>query len=243
MKIKIESAPEKVVKIILRDIRSGKLKPGDKLPNHQEMAEHYGVGRSSVREAINALVVMGMIVAIQGKGTFVKDTALEVNRPNDRSGDIFESANIYNLMEIREVLECYAVRKAAEVISDKQIAVLNEAYKRLEKSNEEAHLYLKEDMNFHMEIAQAAKNPELGHLLRAIHIKVNQKTSFILQSSSTANIGMAVSTAKNVLRFIVSGEGLRAERAMRAHLGIIKEAFFQALFDENNSSSITSYFR
>ena len=145
MKIKTESAPEKVVKLILKDIKSGKLQPLEKLPNHQEMADKYGVGRSSIREAINALVVMDLVEAKQGKGTFVKKPVHKMVDSSPSVDDVFESANIYNLMEIREVLECHAVRKASRVISEEHIASLETACERLEKCCTKVHLYLKED--------------------------------------------------------------------------------------------------
>jgi GntR family transcriptional regulator, transcriptional repressor for pyruvate dehydrogenase complex len=233
MKIKIESAPEKIIKQILNDIESGKLKPGDKLPNHQEMANYYGVGRSSIREAINALIVMDLIVAKQGRGTFVKERTVKTEPFESGLHDVFKSANVYNLWEIREVLECYSVKKAAEVISEEQIVLLKEAYERLAKSYKEDHLYhLKEDINFHMVIAQAAKNPELGEILKEIHLIVNKKMSVILKTSSTGNIKKAINSAKDIIGFIISGDGLRAERAMRTHLGIAKEAFIKSLLDD-----------
>ena len=233
MKIKIESAPEKIIKQILNDIESGKLKPGDKLPNHQEMANYYGVGRSSIREAINALIVMDLIVAKQGRGTFVKERTVKTEPVESGLHDVFKSANVYNLWEIREVLECYSVKKAAEVISEEHIALLKEAYERLAKSYKEDHLYhLKEDINFHMVIAQAAKNPELGEILKEIHLIVNKKMLVILKTSSTGNIKKAINTAKDIIGFIISGDGLLAERAMRAHLGIAKEAFIKSLLDD-----------
>ncbi len=235
MKIKIESTPERVVQKILKEIKAGVLKPGDKLPNHQEMADQYGVGRSSIREAINALVVMDLVVAMQGKGTFVKKPPEEVEPSGNDPNDLFKSASIYNLMEIREVLECHAVRKAAEVISEDHIPLLKEAYKRLERCSREVHLYLNEDINFHMEIARAAKNSELGIILRAIHLKVNQKTAVILKTSSTGNVKKAIATAGSIIRFIIAGEGFRAERVMKEHLGIAREAFLKAFFDENES--------
>ncbi len=240
MKIKTESAPEKVVKQILSDIRTGKLQPGDRLPNYQELADQFGVGRSSIREAINALVVMDMLTAKQGKGTFVKDRIEPPASSEEMQSDIFESANIYNLMEIREVLECHAVKKAANVISEEQILVLHEAYKRLEKTYKQVHLYLQEDINFHTEIARAAKNPDLGIILKTIHLKVNQRTSVIMKTSSTENIRKAINTAKDIVKFIVSGDGFRAERVMREHLNIAKEAFLVALFEENESKMVPS---
>jgi GntR family transcriptional repressor for pyruvate dehydrogenase complex len=236
MKITTESAPEKIVKHILSEINTGKLKPGDKLPNYQELADKFGVGRSSIREAINALVVMEKLIAKQGKGTFVKESAQSQVTTDHIEPDIFKSANIYNLMEIREVLECHAVKKAANVISEVQIIALKEAVERLERTSTKVHLYLKEDINFHMEIARAAKNPELGNILKTIHLKVNHKTSVILKTSSSGNVRKAIFTAKDILKFIISGDGFRAERVMREHLRIAKEEFLLALFDESESN-------
>ncbi|WP_024336324.1 FadR/GntR family transcriptional regulator [Desulfotignum balticum] len=231
--IKSESAPEKIIKQIVKDIESGKLKPGDKLPNHQEMANYYGVGRSSIREAINVLIVMDLIVAMQGKGTFVKERTVKTEPVESGIYNIFKSASIYNLWEIREVLECYSVRKAAEVISEEQIVLLKEACERLAESYKKDHLYhLKEDNNFHMVIAQAAKNPELGEIIKEIHSIVNKKMSIILKTSSTGNIKKAINTSKNIVGFIISGDGSSAEREMREHLGIAKEAFIKSLLDE-----------
>jgi GntR family transcriptional repressor for pyruvate dehydrogenase complex len=239
MKIKTESAPEKVVKHILADINSGRLNPGDRLPNHQELANQFGVGRSSIREAINALVVMDKLTAKQGKGTFVKASVQTPVASASINADMFESANIYNLMEIREVLECHAVRKAASVISEDQIIALNEAFKRLEKTYKAVHNYLQEDINFHLEIAHAAKNPELGIILKTIHLKVNQRTSVILKTSSSGNVRKAINTARDIIKFIIAGDGFRAERVMREHLGIAKEEFLLALFDESESKIMT----
>ena len=239
MKIKTESAPEKVVRHILSEINAGRLNPGDRLPNHQELANQFGVGRSSIREAINALVVMDKLTAIQGKGTFVKPSVAPPASPASITADIFESANIYNLMEIREVLECHAVKKAADVISEEHIISLNNAFKRLERTYNEVQHYLQEDINFHLEIARAAKNPELGMILKTIHIKVNQRTAVILKTSSSGNVRKAINTARNILHFIIVGDGFRAERVMREHLGIAKEEFLSALFDEAESRIIT----
>lgn len=232
--MKSESAPEKVVRQILKAIKSGEIRPGDKLPNHQKMAEKYGVGMSSIREAINALAVQDRVVAIQGKGTFVKAPNPEESRAqNININDLLKNASVYNLMEIRQVLECHAAEKAAREITENQIIVLRETLERLKKCYSEDHLYLTEDVNFHVEIARAAKNPLLGELVKAIHLVVNQKTSVIFKTSSTENIRKAIASAGDVVNFIIIGEGNRAKRCMREHLGITKEIMLKALFDES----------
>ena len=71
--IRKSSAPDMVAEQIIEMIAGGELAPGTQLPAQRDLAQMLGVGRSSVREAINALVVMGYLEPLQGKGTFIKD--------------------------------------------------------------------------------------------------------------------------------------------------------------------------
>ena len=64
--IRKSSAPEMVAEQIIERISDGELSPGSCLPSQRELARMLGVGRSSVREAINALVVMGYLKPLQG---------------------------------------------------------------------------------------------------------------------------------------------------------------------------------
>ena len=70
--IRKATAPEMVVEQILNKLKTGDLTPGGQLPSQRELAYLLGVGRSSVREAINALTVMGYLDVHQGKGTFIR---------------------------------------------------------------------------------------------------------------------------------------------------------------------------
>ena len=67
--VRKNKASELVAEQIIKQIRSGELVPGNQLPSQRELSELLGVGRSSVREAINALEVMGYLEVQQGKGT------------------------------------------------------------------------------------------------------------------------------------------------------------------------------
>ena len=243
MKIKHESAPEKVVKHIHNEIKTGVLSPGDKLPTQQELATRYGIGRSSVREAINALVVMGLVEVTQGSGTYVKDVAVEEIRKSETiAGNFLESASVYNLMEIREVLECHAVRTAAGVISEESVQRLQAAYRKLEHSQNEPNLYLKDDIAFHREIANAVNNPDLGALLEAMHVVINKKAPIILKTAENENLKKGIVTAKQIVRYIIEGDAVHAERAMKEHLNIAKEALLRSLFDDKDVISFPRSF-
>ena len=63
---------EQVIEQIKSKIKSGEIKKGDRLPSEREMAESIGVSRASVREAIRALEVVGLVESRQGAGNYIK---------------------------------------------------------------------------------------------------------------------------------------------------------------------------
>ena len=71
-----EPAYAQLVNILRQSMAAGILRPGDQLPSEAQLCEHYGVSPMTVRRAINALVDQGMVVAEQGRGTFVKPFAM-----------------------------------------------------------------------------------------------------------------------------------------------------------------------
>jgi len=104
--------PELILDEITRLITEGILKPGDRLPSESELAERFGVGRSSLREAMRALQLLGIVEVIQGKGTFLRQTnvlplAIDWAR-------LSKMGLISQVMEARQVIE--AAGGKAEVL-------------------------------------------------------------------------------------------------------------------------------
>ena len=83
--VRADSAPERVVKQILKNLEAGHMQPGEQLPTQEKLAEIFGVGRSSIREATNALSIMGYLKIIQGKGTFISEK-LPVDKSSSAAG-------------------------------------------------------------------------------------------------------------------------------------------------------------
>lgn len=222
--IRADSAPERVVKQILRNLETGNMKPGEQLPTQEKLAEFFGVGRSSIREATNALAIMGYLKIIQGKGTFISEKLPADGRPGTTDKDFFGDANLFNLLEIREVLECHVVEKAAARADSKQLALLGKAIKNLEQCAIEREKFLAEDLNFHISIANAANLPEVGRIIRVIHHEINKLLAVVFTTSKPEAVLEAIETAKMVYTFIISGEGKQAARCMRNHLDISRKA-------------------
>jgi GntR family transcriptional repressor for pyruvate dehydrogenase complex len=226
--IRSESAPESVVKQILNNLESGMMKPGEKLPTQEKLAQKFGVGRSSIREATNALAIMGYLKIIQGKGTFISEKIPAADSTGTPGSDFLSDANLFNLVEIREVLECYVVRKAAERADNKQLALLGQAITNLEKCTVEIEKFLAADLKFHIAIANAANLPEVGKIVEVIHTKTNKLLSVVFTTSRPEAVLEAIESAKMIYTSIVSGEGRQAVRCMRNHLDTSANALKKA---------------
>lgn len=219
--IKSHSAPERVVKQFLKKLETGEMQPGQKLPTQDQLADLIGVGRSSIREAMNALAMMGYLEITQGRGSFIKKELPDNKVPEANLDDFFEKANLFNLMEIREVLESYAVEKASLVASEENIELLKKAVKRLENSGDDLSEFLLADLEFHIAIGKSANLPEIGDLVKGVHRTVNKKLPVIFSASKKEKIEKSIDTAKNMLKYIINGEGKQAARCMRNHLSTI----------------------
>ena len=222
--IQAQSAPERVVKQILKNLETGEMKQGEKLPTQKKLGEIFGVGRSSIREAMNALAIMGYLDITAGKGTFISENLPAKNKSASQAVLFNDNTNLHNLMEVRELLECYAVEQAAKKAEDEELAVLKKAINKLEKCSIEIENFLKEDLAFHIAIAKAAKLPEIGKIIEVIHCVINKETTVSLTTSKTIKVTKAIETARRVYHSIISGEGAIAARYMRNHLSILDEA-------------------
>ena len=226
--IRNDSAPEGVVKQILNNLESGIMKPGEKLPTQEKLAQRFGVGRSSIREATNALAIMGYLKIIQGKGTFISESIPSAKSTGTPDSEFLSDANLFNLVEIREVLECYVVRKASERADNKQLTLLGQAISNLEKCKVEVEKFLAADLKFHIAVANAANLPEVGKIVEVIHSEINKLLSVVFTTSKPEAVSEAIESAKMIYKSIVSGESRQAVRCMRNHLDVSANALKQA---------------
>lgn len=221
--IKSYSAPERVVKQFLRNLETGETKPGQKLPTQEELAKMFGVSRSSIREAMNALSMMGYVEITRGRGSFISKELPSDVYSSAFPKSLFQNANIYHLMEIREVLECYAAEKASLKASEEKIAALAKAVKELEGSRKDLRIFSATDLNFHVALAEAANLPEMRDLLKGIYKIVYDNLPVVFAISKEEKVAKSIDTAKCALDYIIKGEGKQAARCMRDHLSDYNE--------------------
>jgi GntR family transcriptional regulator, transcriptional repressor for pyruvate dehydrogenase complex len=181
---------------------------------------------------MNALSMMGYIDITQGRGTFVREELPSNTYSSSFPKDFFEQANLYHLMEIREVLECYAAEKASIMASEEKLAILKNALEKLEESGNDLREFSFADLNFHVAVANAANLPEMGDLLKGIYKIFYKKLPVVFATSKEEKVAKSIKTAKFVLNYITKGEGKQAARCMRDHLSSYNEGLKDQLLSE-----------
>lgn len=221
--IQKNSAPEMVAGQILNKIKEGELQPGGRLPAQRELAQMMGVGRSSVREAINALVVMGYLEALQGKGTFVRKP-IPATPPADTLAAAMKAGTVLDLMEARILLECKSAELAAERAEPADIRKLKEVIRRVKATKNNYSIFLKADIDFHTCLAGATGNTVIGEMTRLVLEKVVAHHSRLQTTLLTpAYRTFSIHSAKMVVDCVESGRGADAALWMRRHLDAINE--------------------
>ena len=219
--IQKRSAPEIIINEIVQHVKSGELKPGDKLPTEREMSLMFGVGRSSIREAIKGLVLSGYLESAQGKGPFIrKDIPV-----NDLNLTNFQNAlaaeQIIELMELREILECNAVKLAAERARSEDIRQIYEALERMQACKADIKKFYDPDFDFHVAIAEATHNEMICEMMKRI-VKKSHEYYEKFMPDRLCPPEQAILTAKQIVSCIENGEAEKASQYMKTHLGLVK---------------------
>jgi GntR family transcriptional repressor for pyruvate dehydrogenase complex len=143
------------------------LKAGTALPPERELAERYGVGRSSVREALRMLESRGLIES-RGSGTFV--VAAWRNPFQEPLSVVVagEDVDRAQLFEVRRLLEAEAAALAAKRRTIDQLNLMHETTDDMEIELDSAERFIAADIRYHLAIAEATGNRLLLRLMQAI---------------------------------------------------------------------------
>jgi GntR family transcriptional repressor for pyruvate dehydrogenase complex len=147
-------------------LRGGRLAIGSRLPSEQELMAHFGVGRTTIREAIRVFSHARVLEVRQGDGTYVR--ALE-RPPAATLVEPLQGAHALQVFEVRRALELEAVRLAAERRDPSDLRSLRALVGRLRASlaADSRADFLAADIELHMAVARSAKNPVLLDFYRS----------------------------------------------------------------------------
>lgn len=145
-------------------IKEDGLKPGDRLPSERELAERLRVGRSSVREALRALELLGLITTRRGEGTFIQ--SYRQNKLIDIIGFFIlkDFKTRRDLVEMRKILEIDAVRLACDRATSKHYAEMERIIQLAEEKTLKGEIPTEEDYLFHRAICRSSRNSVLHRI-------------------------------------------------------------------------------
>ena len=146
----------------------GELEPGQRILSERELCEALGVSRTSVRDAINRLVALGLLENKQGQGTFVRTLVNSRNNPVAIAMES-EDASLEDLLEVRMGLECTAAAYAAARAQKEDIKLIEISLEEIKAEVESGRLGTQADVAFHMAIAYATKNPVQVNIMKNLY--------------------------------------------------------------------------
>ena len=182
-KIKTKKVYMKIVEQVRDLIKDGRLKPGDKLPPEQILAEKFGTSRPSVREALSALEILGITESRGGKGNFIKD---DLNTPlyEQKYRELEEEESPFELLEARKAVETEIVGLTAKKATRKEIAAIQESLDKMKGAITDIPKIMEFDREFHINIARAAHNTLLFSMMTYLADLLNEKLWINLKEKS-----------------------------------------------------------
>lgn len=166
---------EQIVEQIKVMISQGNLKPGDKLPAERVLAENLNVSRASVREALSALHLIGLLDIKSGGGTYIKHNDINsIIQPLSLIIQIEKDA-VVQVLGVRKGLEVEAAGQAAKNATEDDLHVIELIINEMEIESKTTTLGEVTDCRFHFAVVQASKNFLLIRLMNTIS-DIMQKT-------------------------------------------------------------------
>lgn len=214
---------EEISDMILEEIKSGKLKPGDKLPAITKMAKSYGVSQASVREALNSLKVLDVIQVRHGHGSFVNE---QMPLGFEQNFEIITKADIKNLLDLRKIIEVGCARGACEKADESDLKKIEDALLKMRTAVENNELGEQADYDFHMAIAEATGNPLLSNLLEDVSetmIRTMKETRRIWLYETKKSIQKIYDEHKLILQAIQNRDSEAAAGYMYRHLKEVED--------------------
>ncbi|MFP4136037.1 MAG: FadR/GntR family transcriptional regulator [Candidatus Acetothermia bacterium] len=169
-RVERESISRIIIRRILKYIKKADLDPGDKLPSEKDLMEKMNVGRSSIREALHALVTVDILETKPGKGYYVKRKSNIFYLPSggDLTDILLEEQDFMALVEVRKILEKKTAELATRRATEEDVERVKEVMDEIREVAHRGDNISDVTVNLHLALAKATKNPIMVQLLEKI---------------------------------------------------------------------------
>ena len=213
--VKSTKVYEMVMEQIKDLVKKGELKSGDKLPSERELCEKLEVSRASIREALKALQMLGLIETKHGEGNFINENFENSLLEPLSTVFLLLGSKSESVLELRKIIEPETAVLAAKNITNEQLIELKEIMEELNNTSD-AEVCASLDKRFHYKIAQASGN----HLISTIMFSVSSLIEKHIENSKNNTINKTLVKAQHeeIWNALENHNGIVAAAAVNKHL-------------------------
>ena len=213
-------------------LREGVLTRGARLPSERELASHFDVARSSLRQALKVLEMIGVITQKVGDGSYLNDDSSAVLSVPMEFLFLLDDTSVQELTELRLLVEPGLARLAAQRATADDIAVLRQSMRDFESSAGDPLKLVASDLLFHRAIFRAAQNRAASSLFQTIH---RAMAKMMLVTSQLVKLEHTLSFHQPILDAIEKREAERADKLMADH---IRDATVLLIKEQKNQKQL-----
>ncbi|MDD2545087.1 MAG: FadR/GntR family transcriptional regulator [Burkholderiaceae bacterium] len=229
-RVKLVPAYKAISSAIEQRIVQGELTPGTQLPTEQELAEQFGVNRSTVREAIRQLEQEGLVERGGSKRLHVTMPGVHDAAPRAARALLLHQVTFEELWQLAIVLEPQAARLAAQSATDKDIQALKTSLERLQEHHDGAdaiHSHATLDIEFHALVARISGNRALMLAREPINL-LYQPSLTRLQKVLPQMEARNLEAHRRIVRAIAEHDAEQAHEWTRKHLADFQRGYAMA---------------
>lgn len=210
-----EDVTVKLIAVFKQLIAEGTLEPGGRLPAERELAESFGVSRSSLRQALKVLEIMGVISQRVGDGTYLNKGADAILREPMEFLILLDGISAHELMEARLLVEPELAARAALRASEEDIAEIHKELRAMEAAKDDHAKFVAHDLLFHQAVFHAAGNRVTSLMFSVVHKSLDK---LITMTSQVVEPEHTLTFHRRIYQAIRKRDQDESRRRMTEHL-------------------------
>ena len=236
--VKVKKFNEQIIDQIRELIEDGTLKKGDRLPSERILAVQFGSSRASIREAMSALDIMGIIESRSGSGNYININIEESTIDENIITELLANHSLFDVYEARQHIEPSLITLACTRKTKKDVVELQKIrgnlltiLRSLKTEPENVYDYMEEDRKFHLKIAEMSHNPILVKLYASISLLLKEESWQELKKVDILDQGALQTEVEHdaIVQAIILGDPEIAKEKLLIHLERIRKGLLSKL--------------
>ncbi|ASU84177.1 FadR family transcriptional regulator [Nocardiopsis gilva YIM 90087] len=219
---------------LLEYLLSGEVRPGQRIPSERQLAEALSAGRSTVREAIKSLSLLGLLEQRVGDGTYLSRSSSDLLPQVIEWGLLLGEKRLDDLLEARYYLEVQLTGWAAERRTEEQLEELRAIAEKMRSASDDFEAYVEADIAFHRQLAEMSGNTTLASVLSSVRSLLRAWASRVIRTAGETETSLAMH--EPILQAVERGDAEAARAAMTAHMDRATRRLQASMPDEEDET-------